>query len=505
MPFHRLSHPLGSGASDPRIANFDDDLKGRRSPRIETVLAAAPASEQGPLFAGLLAVELWWRKVRGEYFSPAAYLARFPDRGPAIREAFRKIPRGVSVVLDVTLGPDEGDALELSGHHTLVIGRAADAECSLVDDPRISRFHCRLEVNPPSARIVDLGSRNGTFVNDERIDERDLLNGDSLRIGGTRFQVRIIDTSSFDADVAESTIHSPPQHADDPPPIEDFIAFEVPGYELLDEIGRGGLGAVYRARQIATGTVVAIKYILPGHTPTWEASRLFLREGTILSQLRHPRIVRFLDMGLAQDNLYLVMEYVSHVSHGELVAPMRPERRWQTSCGIVSRVLDALEFAHGRNFVHRDVKPANILLGRRTDGRLDVKLADFGLAKNYLMAGLSGLTHDGSARGSIAFMPPEQVSDCCTAKPTSDLYSVGVTLFRYLTGAFPFEFHSQGTALRAILEDTPLRADALMPDLPRDLADLIDRMLAKDPAARLQTAAAFRDALQPFAAFHRNR
>lgn len=200
---------------------------------------------------------------------------------------------------------------------------------------------------------------------------------------------------------------------------------------------------------------------------------------------------------MAEGTVYLAMELVETIDLPTILAGERQRGGIYIACGLVCQVLQALEHAHSLSLVHRDVKPTNVLVAKvRT--RLHAKLADFGLAKNYWNSGCSGITHEGEARGTLAFMPPEQLTDCRNARPASDLYSTGATLFWFLTGRPPLELPSGGSALKTILEQPPMSLRDARAEIPHELDAIIQRALQKDPNQRFSSAAEMRQALLPF-------
>jgi serine/threonine-protein kinase len=161
-------------------------------------------------------------------------------------------------------------------------------------------------------------------------------------------------------------------------------------------------------------------------------------------------------------------------------------------------MLDGLAYAHARRFVHRDIKPSNLLVTVR-DGDEVSKLADFGLARVYQSSRLSGLTMTGDVQGTPAFMPPEQITRYRDVLPTSDIYSVGATLYYLLTRRHVYDFPKRvELRILKILEENPVPIRSRRPDLPESLAAIIDRCLAREPDDRFASAQALRDSLLPF-------
>ncbi|MBX9582744.1 MAG: protein kinase [Gemmataceae bacterium] len=292
------------------------------------------------------------------------------------------------VALHATAGPNAGLAVVFDRREAVVLGRA-DPRLPH-PDPYLGRRHLLLEVDPPACRVTDLGSRNGTWVNGERITHADLKDGDELRAGRTTFRVAVgpapgLDDTLPDAPTApaETGPYHPPAETGDPadpatqvsrrPPgvvpgeANDFPA--VRGYRVVREVGRGGMGAVYEAVREADGQTVALKVIRPGVAPSDLAVGRFLREAAVLRQISHPTIVRHLDNGEDGGVIWLAMEYVPGTDAAKRVkadGPLRPA----TAVRVAVQVLKALAHAHGRGFVHRDVKPSNVLTyGGRTGRR----------------------------------------------------------------------------------------------------------------------------------------
>jgi serine/threonine-protein kinase len=255
---------------------------------------------------------------------------------------------------------------------------------------------------------------------------------------------------------------------------------------------------VYYARQQPAGRDVALKLCVPQGDASERAVQLFLREVSILSRLDHPGIVQFYEMGVAQGQFYFAMEYVDPVKLDEIVARQSLQSQVKTCCAVACQTLEALRYAHKNSFVHRDIKPSNILVTR--DGkRLRTKLTDFGLAKNFENAGFSGITRQGEARGTPAYMAPEQVSNSRDVGPAADIYSVGATLYHFLTNSGPYDFSTGKDWFLVVLEDDPIPLITRRPDVPRELAEIVHRALARKPEDRFASAAHMYRALLRFA------
>jgi serine/threonine-protein kinase len=269
-------------------------------------------------------------------------------------------------------------------------------------------------------------------------------------------------------------------------------------YRLLDVIGRGGMSVVYRAESLALGNVVALKLLAPELVADRAFRERFERESRVAASLNHPSIVPVHGAGEANGLLYIAMRYVEGTDLSALVrerGPLEVER----CLAIGTQVASALDAAHARALVHRDVKPGNILVEQpaATYAPEHAYLADFGLTKHA--ASTSGLTRTGAFIGTIDYMSPEQIAD----RPVdgrSDVYALGCVLYQCLTGTVPFSRETDAAVLWSHLTDPPPRVTAAMPTLPDRIDEVIARALAKDPAERHGTAGelvmAARDALR---------
>jgi WD40 repeat protein/serine/threonine protein kinase len=269
-------------------------------------------------------------------------------------------------------------------------------------------------------------------------------------------------------------------------------------YHLLEEIGRGGMGAVFKARQLPLNRIVAVKILLAGPLASGPLVDRFRTEAEAVAQLQHPHIVAIYEAGQHEGVSFFSMEYVPGRTLADLVAqrPLPPE----TAAQYLRTIAEAIHFAHEHGVLHRDLKPSNVLID--ASGR--PRVTDFGLAKRLsstsdLELPASHLTITGQVLGSPSYVAPEQAgARRRTVGPASDIYALGAILFHLLTGRPPFLSESLEGTLLQVLTTEPIGVRRLNPDVPRDLETICSKCLQKEPARRYATAAALAEDLQRF-------
>ena len=262
-------------------------------------------------------------------------------------------------------------------------------------------------------------------------------------------------------------------------------------YELENEIGRGGMGIVYCARDKRLKREIAVKVLPPELSFRADIRQRFLREAETAAQLNHPNIVPIYTVEERENLVYFVMAYIKGDNLGQRLqqhGPMPPVEVRR----ILREVADALAYAHHRNVIHRDIKPDNIIIDEET-GRAMV--TDFGIARALTDSGDSRLTATGMAIGTPAYMSPEQSAGDSAIDGRSDLYSLGVVGYQMLCGQPPFVANNTPSMLVKHLSEKPIPVDERWPDLPPDLSRAVMMCLEKDPADRFPSAAAFAVAL----------
>ncbi len=252
-------------------------------------------------------------------------------------------------------------------------------------------------------------------------------------------------------------------------------------YELIEEIASGGMGIVYKARQVKLNRLVALKMIKAGQLADDHDVRRFYTEAEAAARLDHPGIVPIYEVGNHQGRHFYSMAFVEGESLEKRISgtPL-PARE---AADLLKRIAEAIAYAHSQGVIHRDLKPANVLL----DEAGQPKVADFGLAKN--LQAESDLTHTGMVMGTPSYMPPEQAQgDPARIGPRSDIYSLGAILYCMLTGRPPFKAATPLDTLRLLLEHEPIAPRQLTPQTPQDLETICLKCLSKDPGGRYATA-----------------
>jgi serine/threonine protein kinase len=264
------------------------------------------------------------------------------------------------------------------------------------------------------------------------------------------------------------------------------VGQSVGDYEVLSVLGLGGMGKVYKVRNVISDRAEAMKVLLPDLNSHQSLADRFLREIRLLASLNHPNIAALRTALTYENQLVMIMEFVEGETLANRIA--RAPISTAEAVNYSQQILSALSYAHKHNIIHRDIKPANMMLTPQGA----VKLMDFGIARS----GTDGsLTSTGTTLGSLNYMPPEQVRGEA-ADARSDLYSFGISLYELLTGKLPFQGDSQYSLMTAQLNQQPPSPISLRADLPPALNEIILMAMAKEPGDRFQSADAFANALK---------
>lgn len=433
------------------------------------------------------------------------------------------------VTLTIIAGSLKGQKVEFDSRTTCIIGRHYDCKPQLPNDEAhsiVSRYHCLLDINPPQIRIRDFGSKNGTFVNSNKIGQRpshatpeearnmqfpecDLQDCDEIRLGNTVFRVSIEVAGAPDIGSDKTAVAIAPPAAALKPSLQTSHLPAIEGYTTLKELGRGGRGAVYLARNNQTGEEVALKLMLPQIAANPRDVAWFLREVENTKALTHPHVVGIKESGYCEGIFYFTLEYCAGGNAVHLMQQRGGKLPAGVAVPIILQVLDGLAYAHtadipyvklkdgsfcwGQGLVHRDLKPENIFLSTAGNSII-AKIGDYGLAKAFDLAGFSSLTMSGTKAGTPGFMPRQQVLNFKYVKPEVDIWATAATLYYMITGTYPRDFAGKDPFL-AVLDDKPVPVRVRDASIPQKLAEVIDLALIDSPAIYFKNAADFKQAL----------
>ncbi len=269
---------------------------------------------------------------------------------------------------------------------------------------------------------------------------------------------------------------------------------EVEGYQLESELGRGGMGIVYLARQLKLNRLVALKMILNADHSDASVKQRFLAEAEAIARLQHPGIVQVYEFGTCEGNPYFALEYVNGGSlDKKLAGQPQPPRE---AADLVEKLAGAVQSAHEQGIIHRDLKPANILLscGGREPTLAIPKITDFGLVKKEG----SDMTATGVIMGTPSYMAPEQADSKKAIGPGADVYALGAILYECLTGRPPFKANTPLDTVLQVVNNEPVSLRQLQPKTPRDLETICLKCLQKEPSKRYRTAAELGDDLRRY-------
>ncbi len=350
-------------------------------------------------------------------------------------------------------GPTAGHEYPITKDR-IVLGRQSTCDVQIMDNMS-SRAHAEIRRDGKLYTLVDLGSRNGTNLNGKKVSERQLSFGDKIRVGEVEY---VFVKEAGDVD------------------IKDMLS----KYEIMEKIGEGGMGIVYKANQRSMARIVALKILAPKYAAREKFVEQFIKEARAAGALNHPNIIQVHDVGSENGIHYFSMEFVDGATCMQVLRDGGPFPV-ADAIEVVRQTAKALEYAHAHRLIHQDIKPDNIMIGQNNQ----VKLADLGISKTF-----DEVEAEGGQRkvmGTPHYMAPE----AALGKKVDhrvDIYSLGATLYHLLTGKTPYHGTSATDVLKAhVMEPLPPIHD-FNPEVPDDLVALVDRMMAKKPDDRYQTA-----------------
>ena len=364
-------------------------------------------------------------------------------------------------MLLVERGGDKGTSLKVEPGKTYVVGRDNPQAALLLTDPMASRSHFQIAAADGAFLLRDMKSRNGTLVNDEKLmadHDVELKIGDNIQVGDTLF--------SFLSDAKEESTGG------------GLIGKTIGGYQIIERVGRGGMGTVYKAEQISLKREVALKVLAAKLLSDPVFVDRFVQEARAAGGLIHPNIVQVIDVGSDRGIYYFSMEFMNFGSVGDLVAKEGPVP-WSRALEMMTDAAKGLIFAEKKGIIHRDIKPDNLML--TAEGT--VKIGDLGLAKKAE----DGAGEGGQIFGTPHFIAPEQAQ----GKPIdhrADLYALGATFYRVLSGKTPFTGENVKEIIIKQVREEPVPLKKHVPDLPDEMAAVIGKMMQKKPDDRYRSA-----------------
>ena len=383
-------------------------------------------------------------------------------------------------------GPDKGQRVELTDGRTLSVGRGQACDLK-VNDPRVSRMHCRLQMDQGSMAIRDADSSSGTLVNGKRIAQHTLRPGDVIQIGGTKLRYHL-DGEPDKSTLVESAFGRP-KPTPKIKPLEKLIGQPFSHFELQSIVARGSSGMVFRAFDTKHEEVVALKVLSLDYTGTEEQKERFIRGVKVMAPIRHDNIVSLYAAGIYDSYCWMSMEFVEGESMTQVIKRIgiAGMLAWQYAFRVAVHIGQALEEASQHHIIHRNVTPSNILL--QTSDKV-VKLCDLTLAKALEGTLVRQITQPGELIGDVSYMSPERTRMQESADGRSDIYGLGATLYALLTGRPPYAAESLPELVSKIRSEDPPKPKTFQLSIPDMFEDIVMRMLSKRPEDRHQTPAA---------------
>lgn len=361
--------------------------------------------------------------------------------------------------LVVEKGTDKGKTVNLPPSGAVTIGR--EQTCTIcLNDTMVSRHHIKIEHKPDGYHLTDLDSMNGTFVNGAAVKHARLKPGDAIKVGLT--------VISF---------------AQDEAPPDPLVGQTLLGrYQILERLGRGGMGTCYKAKQLDLDRIVALKVISPHMAKQQSFVDLFIHEAKFAAKLNHPNVVSVYEVANDGDKYFFAMEYVPNGTLLDMVQS-KPDRRLPPleAVDITLQMARALEYAHGKNILHCDIKPENMLISENGA----VKLADLGLAQS--LGEKISVGDKDHVLGTPHYIAPEIVRKQAFDQ-RSDLYSLGVTMYFMLTGTVPYTANSLKELIGDKLNKEAPTIDRVVPHSPKPIALIVAKLLRRSPDERYKNA-----------------
>jgi serine/threonine protein kinase len=405
----------------------------------------------------------------------------------------------MSLQLVAISGPDKGRSLLLHAGPDLMLGRSANAYYQLTD-PRISRNHCQVLRDGDQVTVVCNGGSGGTLVNGKRVQRAPLKIGDVLKVGDTELRLQVGDLP-LDVALAHNPAHPAAAPAARPDKLEALSGQMLAHYDIGPVIGKGTSSMVFHATDTKDNRPVALKVLLPDFSKDEEEVQRFIRAIRTMLPLRHPNLVALYGAGKTEGYCWVAMEYLAGENMTEVIGRIGVGGMldWRYGFKVAVHVARALDYAHGKNIIHRNVTPTNILLEAPTK---TVKLGDLMLAKALEGSQAQQITRPGELVGDVAYMSPERTRGTADVDGRSDLYGLGATVYALLAGRPPFTGATLVEKITRIRQTAPEPPTKFQMSIPGRFEGMVLKLLAKEPRDRYATAAALLADLDKLAKSH---
>ena len=376
--------------------------------------------------------------------------------------------------IDIVGGPQTGGSFELSTDKKLVIGRGQQSDTK-IEDPSISRVHCEVANHGDSIAIADRGSSSGTFVNGSKVETAVVESGAEIQIGDTVLKIAKAD--------AQTMAPAPVSSAK---PVAEMVGETLGPYELIEIIGKGASGVVFKSKDCEKDTLAAVKVLSPEITSNEEQRQRFVRAMKTMLPIKDDRIVRLLKAGKNGPYCWAAMEHIDGENLATLIERVGIEGMldWKEVWRVAIDIARALNAGHENKIIHRNVTPTNILR-RHSDGAC--LLGDFMLAKALEGKLAIDVTSAGQILGDVRYLAPERTFGSSEIDTRSDLYGLGAACYALLTGRPPISGASLTNMLKNVRDEVPAPPKNFQLSVNELFQDIVMTLLEKDPSNRIAT------------------
>lgn len=408
--------------------------------------------------------------------------------------------------VEIVSGPNAGASFQFKQDEVFVIGRGNDSH-TRIQDPTLSRVHCRIDWEHGRPVLVDVSSSGGTYLNGKKVERGELKNEDIIAIGVSRllFSLSGTGTSPFRGE-SPGLVNNPLLSASQPKPQvtddQDLIGQVIANYRVDGLISQGSSSVVYRAWDQENNRAVALKVLSPSADSPEEQKDRFVRAMKTTLNLKHPHIVQLYAAGKTGPHLWCAMEYVQGDSLSKMIEwiGIGNSLQWKEVFIVAAQIGRALHEAEKRKIIHRNVTPNNILRRSKDSCHL---LGDLMLAKALEGNQAREITKPGQIVGELPYLPPERTYPNANVDERSDLYGLGATLYGLITGKAPGAGKSPIEIIQSIRSKEPMKPSLFQKDINKEFEETVMRLIAKSPDDRYPSSRSLLIDLQRIAEEHK--